>query len=173
MMMRKFIISLLALVAVVSLFSCNKEIKPKRPIVDQPGVVFIDGGRRDTVNTDITPAQLREALIANDWEFSYSFYYDDYSIGYKGEDVYYSRFVYHFNEDGTAVATDLRDSKTYDYKYTLNARMVTLTNANFTFTFGVIAMDKRHMIADQSLKGQYAGDYDPATLTRRMIFLAR
>jgi len=171
--MRKLIISLLSLVAVVSLFSCGDDIKPKRPVTDQPGVVFIENGSRDTVNTNISHDELCAALLATDWEFSYSFFYDDYKIGPKGEDVYYSRFRYSFNSDGTAVATDLSDGKHYDYKYTVNARTVTLQSSAGTFSFGVIAMDARHMIADQSLAGQYASDYDPATLTRRMIFLAR
>lgn len=169
--MRRFIISLLAVVAVVSLFSCGDDIKPKRPIVDQPGVIFLEGGRRDTVNTNISHEQLCQALVDNNWEFSYAFFYDDYKIGYKGEDVYSSRFVYDFKDDGTAVATDLSDGKKYDYTYTVNARMVTLKGSSSSFTFGVVAMDKRHMVADQSLKGQHAGDYDPATLTRRMVFL--
>lgn len=158
---------------VAMLVGCGDDINPKRPIVDQPGVVFIENGRRDTLPTDISHEQLKQALIDNDWEFSYSFFYDDYKIGNRGEDGYVSRFRYDFGADGTAVATDLTDGKTYSYNYTVSARMVTLKSAAATFTFGVIGMDKRHMVCDESLVGQVAPGYDSSSLTRRMIFVAR
>ena len=172
--MKKIILSLMLVPAIVALLvACGNDIKPKRPITDQPGVVFIEAGHRDTVNTNISHEQLCAALLANDWEFSYSFFYDDYIIGNRREDLYDSRFRYTFNEDGTAVATDLSYGNKYSYRYTVTARLVTLTSDSKTFKFGVIAMDERHMICDESIAGTYVEGYDPATLTRRMIFLSR
>lgn len=157
----------------MAFLSCGDDIKPKRPINDKPGVVFIEDGRYDTIPTDFSSEQLREALLACDWEFSYSFFYDDYKIGHKGEDRYFSRFRYTYHADGTAVAIDLVDGKQYDYNYSVNARTVTLRSKTASFSFGVMAMDSRHMICDESLAGQTAGDYDSNSLTRRMIFLSK
>lgn len=172
--MKKLIWITIAMAAIaIALASCGNEIKPKRPIVDQPGVVFIENGRYDTVNTSITTEQLKQALVEKNWEFSYSFFYDDYKIGPRGEDVWYSRVRYHFDADGTAVSTNLADGKQITYRYSVNARMVSLQGKDASFKFGVIAMDSRHMICDESLVGQVARDYDPASLTRRMVFLSR
>ena len=170
--MKKFFMAIL-LPALAFLIACGDDINPKRPIVDQPGVVFIEDGHRDTLPTDITHEQLKQALIDSDWEFSYSFFYDDYKIGSRGEDGYVTRFRYHFEADGSAVATDMTYGKTYTYNYTVTARTVTLKSAEATFSFGVVGMDKRHMIADETLKGQIAIGYDSNTLMRRMIFHAR
>lgn len=174
-MMKKAILIIVAVVAAaMTLVSCNNnDIKPKRPIIDQPGILFVEGGKRDTINTDISTEQLKQALVENDWEFSYSFFYDDYKIGKRGEDLYLSRYIYTYNTDGTAVATDLSDGKTYNYNYTVTARTVTLTSPTAKFTIGVMGLDKTHMVADESLKGQVMYEYDAATLTRRLIFLAR
>lgn len=171
-MMKKYLIALLFPVLML-IVACGDDINPKRPVVDQPGVLFIENGRRDTLPTDISPEQLKQALLDNAWEFSYSFFYDDYKIGNRGEDGYVSRFRYTFGADGTAVATDLTDGKTYTYSYTLTARTVTLKSASATLSFGVLGMDKHHMICDESLAGQVAPGYDSSSLTRRMIFLAR
>lgn len=172
-MKKLLMIAVLLPALVMAMVACNSDIKPKRPITDKYGVVFLENGKLDTVNTEITTEQLRKALVDSEWEFSYSFFYDDYKIGRRGEDQYFSRFRYHYSADGTVVATDLVDGKTYNYTYTLTARTVTLKSATASFSFGVIAMDKRHMVCDESLAGQTAGDYDPATLTRRMVFLSR
>lgn len=173
--MKKLLTIILLLpLLVVAFVGCNKnDIKPKRAVVDKPGVVFLENGRLDTVPTAFTSEQLRKALLDCDWEFSYSIFYDDYKIGRKGEDPYFSRFRYHFSDDNSAVATDLISSKTYNYTYTINARTISLKSSTASFSFGVIAMDKRHMICDESLAGQMVGDYDPASLTRRMVFLSR
>ncbi|MCQ2289104.1 MAG: hypothetical protein MJZ74_08405 [Muribaculaceae bacterium] len=172
-MKRVIYLMLLLPVVAMAVVSCNSDIKPKRPIVDLNGVLFVDGGSYDTIPTMFSHEQLQDALVGSYWEFSYSFFYDDYKIGHKGEDVYFSRFKYDYKSDGTAVATDLKDGKQYHYTYTVNARTVTLKGATGTFSFGVKGMDDRHMICDESLAGQSAADYDPATLTRRMVFLSR
>ena len=66
------------------------------------------------------------------------------------------------------------DGKTYDYNYSVNARIVTLKGATGkSFSFGVIAMDSFHMICDESLVGESAPDFDSNSLTRRMVFLSR
>lgn len=172
--MRKAILFMMLLpVLAMAWTSCNSDIKPKRPIVDQPGVLFVEGGHYDTIPTVFTSEELKEALVSNIWEFRYSFFYDDYKIGYLGEDVYFSRFKYDYSSDGTVVATDVSDGKQYDYTYTVTARTVKLKGATGEFSFGVMGMDTKHMICDESLAGQSAVDYDPASLTRRMVFSAK
>ncbi len=174
-MMRKLLMILLPLSCVVLLLSCGDDVDVKRAITDQNGVVFLEGGTRDTVNTSFSSAELKAALLANKWEFGYSFFYDDYVIGNRGEDLYVSRFIYEYREDGTATATDLTYGTEYEYSYTVNARVVTLTGSTSTFTFSVIGLDSEHMVCDESLTGQtvYYNDYDSASLTRRMVFYAQ
>ncbi len=164
---------LLSLVMAAGLVSCGEDVKPKRPIVDKLGVVFIENGSMDTVPTQFTAEELRDALLKHRWEFSYSFFYDDYKIGPKGEDRYYSRFSYDYKDDGTVKVTDVSKGTTEEWTYTLSGRTVVLKTATSQFSFVVIAMDDRHMVCDESLAGESANGYDSATLKRRMIFLSR
>lgn len=166
----KALLLLLPFIAVFSLIACGDDIRPQRPITDKPGVVFLEEGRRDTVNTNISTQQLREALVASKWVFSYSFFYDDYEIGSKGEDPWFTRFSYDYREDGTVTATDLSYGKKYEYTYTVEGRTVFLESATNKMSFGVVALDDYHMVADESLRGQIAHNYDPASLTRRIVF---
>ncbi len=175
-MHKLLLIILLPLVAAVALLSCGDDPDVKRNITDKYGVVFLADGALDTVNTNFTSEELKEALLAHKWEFGYSFFYDDYKIGSTGEDIVDYRYVYEYHSDGTATATEVSTKIEHSYTYSVSARMLTLTNSTGeSFTLAVMAMDSKHMVCDQSLKGQYTyrTNYDPETLTRRIVFYAR
>ena len=166
--MRNLLLSALTLLLVSLFIACGKDDAPQLPLVDGDGYVFLENGTTKKMMTRFNEKTLRDSLTCHGWTLNYAFYYDKNKAGTRSETPYTQRSYYVFHTDGTVNVgtTNYHYSQSAVLPFRINGKAV---NVGDELTLYVVGIDSAVLVIDEPLIGEKTGDYDPATLHRRLV----
>lgn len=166
--MQKLLMSVITLLLVSLLLACGKDDAPLLPLNDGDGFVFLENGTTKKMMTRFNEKTLRDSLTCHGWTLNYAFYYDKNKAGTRSEAHYMQRSFYVFHTDGTVNVgtTNYPYSQSTVHPFSINGKAV---NVGDKMTFYVVGIDSAVLVVDEPIPGEIVGDYDPATLHRRLV----
>ena len=183
--MKKLTLILMLLTAGLMAVSCGHD-EPVDPneitrVQDGNGKVFLDNGTLVDANLDYTQAELEQALQQYDWEREYCFFYDNRNVSSRISELRYMPITIHTN--GTI---DITDEYPLRYReYTIKGKILTMSLIEDVLSsyyelprdFVIVALDINEnggrMIMDTNLKGYEYKNYDPNSISVRMVWNAK
>lgn len=183
--MKKLTLILMLLAAGLMAVSCGHD-EPDDPneitrVQDGNGKVFLENGTLVDANLDYTQSELEQALQQYEWEREYCFFYDNHNISSRVSELRYMPITIHTN--GTIDITD--EYPLRQREYTIKGKILTMSLIEDVFSsyyelprdFVIVALDISEnggrMIMDTNLKGYEYKNYDPNSMSTRMVWKAK